>query len=124
MVLCRKLKSNQVTRESKYKTRFAELSLELNSRMKLSSAFQALKQTDFEKTEILMDKPLIRFSPDVSRIQKSSKHSIELRVDPADEADLQTYKYPYLVFEDGTVEDLLLWKNQVEEVIQRQNSQW
>ena len=85
--------------------------------MKLSSAFRALKQTDFEKTEILMDKPLIRFSPDVSRIQKSSKHSIELRVNPADEADLQTYKYPYLVFEDGTVKDLLLWKNQVEEVI-------
>ena len=85
--------------------------------MKLSSAFRALKQTDFEKTEILMDKPLIRFSPDVSRIQKSSKHSIKLRVNPADEADLQTYKYPYLVFEDGTVEDLLLWKNQVEEVI-------
>ena len=40
-----------------------------------------------------------------------------MRVNPADEADLQTYKYPYLVFEDGTVEDLLLWKNQVEEVI-------
>ena len=85
--------------------------------MKLSSAFRALKQTDFEKTEIIMDKPLIRFSPDVSRIQKSSKHFIELRVNPADEADLQTYKYPYLVFEDGTVEDLLLWKKQVEEVI-------
>ena len=85
--------------------------------MKLSSAFRALKQTDFEKTEILMDKPLIRFSPDVSRIQKSSKHSIELRVNPADEADLQTYKYPYLVFEDGTVKDLLLWKNQVEKVV-------
>ena len=78
--------------------------------MKLSSAFWALSQKDFEKTEILMDKPLIRFSPDVSQIQKSVKHSIKLRVNPANEADLQTYKYPYLVFEDGMVEDLLLWK--------------
>ena len=64
-----------------------------------------------------MDKLLICFSPDVSRIQKSSKHSIELSVNPTKEADLQTYKYPYLVFKDRTVKDLLLWKNQVEEVI-------
>ena len=85
--------------------------------MKLTSAFWALSQKDFKKTEILMHKPLIWFGPDVSRIQKSTKYSIELWVNTADEADLQTYKYPYLVSEDRTVKDLLLWKNQVEEVI-------
>ena len=87
--------------------------------MSLSTTFKAIGQKDFEKHEILMDKPLIRFSPDVSRLQKATKHSIELKVNPADAADLQTYKYPYLILETGTVEDLLLWKNQVEEVINK-----
>ena len=54
-----------------------------------------------------MNKPLIRFSPDVLRLQNAIKRSIELRGNPAAAANLQIYKYPYLILETETVEDLL-----------------
>ena len=50
-------------------------------------------------------------------MKKASKHTIELKVNPQDDLDEKMYKHPYLVFQAVTVEDLVLWTRQLNEVI-------
>ena len=87
--------------------------------MNLSTKFREIKQGEFEKSAEFMEKPLIRFHPDGSGLKKAQKQSIDLRVNPGDVLNEETFKYPYTVFETGTVEDLLLWGRQLTDVIEK-----
>ena len=91
--------------------------------MNLSTKFREIKQGEFEKSAEFMEKPLIRFHPDCSGLKKAQKQSIDLRVNPGDNLNEETFKYPYTVFETGTVEDLLLWGRQLTDVIEKKNTQ-
>ena len=90
--------------------------------MNLSTKFRELKQGEFEKSGEFMEKPLIRFHPDCSGLKKAQKQSIDLRVNPGDDLNEETFKYPYTVFATGTVEDLLLWGRQLTDVIEKKNT--
>ena len=87
--------------------------------MSLSNAFRAIKQSEFEKHDELLDRPIVRFSPEPSMLKSAKKQTIELKVNPGDSQNTETYKYPYHVFEQGTAEDFMLWKNQINDIINK-----
>ena len=117
-------KSEQTTRESKQKVDCFNHQLvkrqKGNDEMsQLSSAFRALKQQDYEKSDAIFNKPLIRFYPNQSRLKTAKKQSTELKVDPTDKANENTFKVHYQIFETGTVEDLIEWKAMLRNIIER-----
>ena len=90
--------------------------------MNLSTKIREIKQGGFEKSAEFMEKPLIRFHPDYRGLKKAQKQSIDLRVNPGDDLNEETFKHLYTVFETGTVEDLLLWGRQLTDVIEKKHS--
>ena len=120
-------KSEQITRESKYNVdcfnrQIVKRQKRNDEMSQLSSAFRALKQQDYEKSDAIFNKPLIRFYPNQSRLKTAKKQSRELKVDPADKANENTFKVHYQIFETGTVEDLIKWKALLRNVIEKKRS--
>ena len=85
----------------------------------LSAAFKSLKQSEYEKENAVLGKPLIRFYPNPGKLSKAKRQTIELSVNPGDDLLENTYKVQYSIFEGGTVEDLLEWKEMLEKIISR-----
>ena len=87
----------------------------------LSASFRALKQTEFEKLDSIVTKPLIRFYPNQGRLKSSKKQAIELSINPTDDLNENTFKTDYHVFDHGTVEDLIEWKKTLSDVIKKKH---
>ena len=85
----------------------------------LSASFRALKQTDYEKVDAIVNKPLIRFYPNQGRLKSSKKQTIELSVNPMDDLNENTFKTDYHIFDHGTVEDLIEWRKTLADVIEK-----
>ena len=83
----------------------------------LSAAFEALKQTDYEKE--IITKPLIHFYPSPGHLWTGKKEKIELSVNPDDASNKNTFTTTYHILDHGTVEDIIDWRRTLTDVIKK-----